>query len=96
MKQYKILENTKIFFSDKKIILKSIKSKNLNLSNNLKVNVINELSLNKKLPSTIPFKKARINSKEVKKNDIFFAIKGKKMMEINLLNNHLKKKHQLL
>ena len=56
----------KTFFSDKKIILKSIKSKNLNLSNNLKVNVINELSSNKKLPSTISFKKARINSKEVK------------------------------
>ena len=29
-------------------------------------------------------KKARINSREVKKDDIFFAIKGKKMMETNL------------
>ena len=82
----------KIFFSDKKIILKSIKSKNFNLSNNLKVNVINELSLNKKLPSTIPFKKARINSKEVKRNDIFFAIKGKKNDGNKFVEQSFKKK----
>ena len=82
----------KNFFSDKKIILNSIKSKNLNLSNNLKVNIINELSSNKKLPSIISFKKARINSKEVKKNDIFFAIKGKNNDGNKFVEQSFKKK----
>src|SRR5210317_908206 len=68
----------KIFFSDKKIILDAIKIKNLKLSNNLKVNILNELSAEKKISNKIFLKKARINSKEIKKNDIFFAIKGKK------------------
>ena len=74
----------KIYFSDKKIILNSIKKKNLNLSNNLKLNILKELSGNKRLPTKLSLNLARINSKEVKKNDVFFAIKGKKMMEINL------------
>ena len=68
----------KFFFSDKKIILDAIKIKNFSLSNNLKVNIFNELSGEKKISSNIIFKKARINSKEIKKNDVFFAIKGKK------------------
>ena len=38
----------KIFFSDKKIILSAIKIKNLALSNNLKVNIVKELSGKKK------------------------------------------------
>jgi murE/murF fusion protein len=67
----------KVFFSDKKIILDAIKIKNLKLSNNLKVNILNELSTEKKISNQISFGKARINSKEIKKNDIFFAIKGK-------------------
>ena len=68
----------KIYFSDKKKILDKIKIKNLNLSNNLKLNIIKEVSGNSRLSSSLLFKKARINSIEVKKNDIFFAIKGKK------------------
>ena len=68
----------KIFFSDKKIILNSIKVKNLTLSNNLKVNILKELSEQKKLSIKMSLKSARINSREVKKSDIFFAIKGKK------------------
>ncbi len=67
----------KIYFSDKKIILESIKIKNKNLSNNLKFEIIKEVSGFKKFLSSTVLKKARINSKEVKKNDIFFAIKGK-------------------
>jgi len=66
----------KIFFSDKKIILDAIKIKNLNLSNNLKFNIIKELNEKQKISSKISFKKARINSREIKKGDIFFAIKG--------------------
>ena len=68
----------KIYFSDKSIILDQIKVKNVNLSNNLKLNIIKELSGHKQLPSTLSLSQARISSKEVKKNDIFFAIKGKK------------------
>tara|TARA_B100001121_G_scaffold307313_1_gene328533 strand:- start:1697 stop:4537 length:2841 start_codon:yes stop_codon:yes gene_type:complete len=68
----------KIFFSDKKNILNAIKKKNLTLSNNLKINIIREASDYKKFPSNLSIKLARINSKEVEKNDIFFAIKGKK------------------
>ncbi len=68
----------KIFFSDKKIILESIKTKNLNLSKNLKLNIINEISGNKKSIIYIKSKKAKIDSREIKKDDIFFAIKGKK------------------
>tara|TARA_B100001093_G_scaffold143473_1_gene135978 strand:+ start:972 stop:3815 length:2844 start_codon:yes stop_codon:yes gene_type:complete len=67
----------KIFFSDKKIILDSIKIKNLTLSNNLKLNIIKEVSGCRNLAFSFKSKKARINSREVKKDDIFFAIKGK-------------------
>ncbi len=68
----------KIFFSDKKIILDSIKTKNLTLSSNLKINIIKEVSGYKKSTLSFKLKHARINSREVKKNDVFFAIKGKK------------------
>ncbi len=68
----------KIYFSDKKIILDEIKVKNLDLSNNLKLNIIKELSGYKQLSSTLSLSQARISSKKVRKNDIFFAIKGKK------------------
>ncbi len=72
------LGNRKIFFSDRKIILHAIKTKNSNLSSNLKLNIVKELSSNKKLPSSLKISHSKINSKEVKKNDIFFAIKGRK------------------
>ena len=72
------IKNKKIYFSDRKIILNAIKDKNKNLFENLKINIIKEVSRYQKLPSTISLKMARINSREVTKNDIFFAIKGKK------------------
>ena len=68
----------KIIFSDKKVILDAIKIKNSSLSNNLKLNILKELSEEKKLSSRISLKKAQINSKEIKKGDIFFAIRGRK------------------
>ena len=68
----------KIYFSDKDFIMRAIKVKNKNLSNNLKLNIVKELSRNEKLSNLLPIKQARINSKEIKENDIFFAIKGKK------------------
>ena len=81
----------KIYFSDRKIILDSIKTKNLSLSNNLKLNIINETSGNKKLPSSVILNNARINSQEVKKDDIFFAIKGKKNDGNKFVNQSFKK-----
>ena len=68
----------KIYFSDKKIILDCIKLKNTKLSKNFKINIIKELSKIKNKIPLVKADKARINSKEVNKNDIFFAIKGKK------------------
>ena len=68
----------KIYFSDKKIILDCIKLKNTNLSKNFKINIIKELSKIKNKTPLVKADKVRINSKEVNKNDIFFAIKGKK------------------
>ena len=101
----------KIFFSDKKIILDEIRNKNLSLSKNLKLNIVKEVSGNKNLPSNLSFKQARINSGEVKKNDIFFAIKGKKndgnqfvrqsfkkkalLAIVNRIQNDLNKKRQI-
>ncbi len=86
----------KIFFSDKKIILEAIKIKNSNLSVNLKFNIIKELSGNKKISSKLNLKKIRINSREVKKDDIFFAIKGKKNDGNKYIDQALKKKASLV
>ena len=66
------------FFSDKEIILKSIKYKNKNLSNDLKLNIIKEISKTKLQFKKIKSNKVVIDSKKVNKNDIFFTIKGKK------------------
>jgi murE/murF fusion protein len=82
----------KIFFSDKKNILDAIKIKNSNLSNNLKFNILNELSLEKNISNQIFLEKARINSKEIKRNDIFFAIKGKKNDGNKFISEAFKKK----
>ena len=67
----------KLFFSDKVSILKSVSLKNKSLSKNLKLNIINEQS-NSKLTNKLIIKDISINSKTIKKNDIFIAIKGKK------------------
>ena len=68
---------SKKFFSDKKIILKYIKEKNKNLSKDLKLNILKEESKQNNFDLKSTLRKASINSKEIKKNDIFFAIKGK-------------------
>jgi murE/murF fusion protein len=67
----------KKLFSDQKEIKKNIKIKNQTLSNNLKLNILKELSNSSRLSTKLKFKNASINSKEINKNDIFFAIKGK-------------------
>ena len=89
------LGKKKIFFSDKKIILDSIKKKNLLLSNNLKLNIIKEKCNYKNLSSKLIIKFARINSREVKKNDIFFAIKGRKKDGNDFIQQSFKNKASL-
>ena len=89
------LKNKKIFFSDKKQILNAIKLKNLTLSKDLKINLIKELSLKNKIKSSIVLKKARINSNEIKKGDIFFAIKGKNKDGNKFIGQAFKKKASL-
>ena len=67
----------KLFFSDKGEILKSIKLKNKLLSKDLKLNIIKEES-RLKISNKLIIKNISINSKTIKKNDIFFAIKGER------------------
>ena len=85
----------KIFFSDKDIIINEIKLKNKNLSNNLKINVINEKINKNYLPINLSIKKGSIDSKTIKKNDIFFAIKGKKNDGNFFVKDALRKKASL-
>ena len=85
----------KIFFSDRKVILNAIKNKNINLSNDLKINLIKEMAKIKRLSNLITLKKARINSREVTKNDIFFAIKGKKNDGNKFVSQSFKRKASL-
>ena len=66
----------KKYFSDKVIIKKIINKNNKKLSNNIKLNLINEYT-NKSIPKNAKITLASINSNTLKKNEIFFAIKGK-------------------
>ena len=84
----------KFFFSDQKIILKSIKIKNRTLSNNLKLNIIKEES-GSKISNKLAVKNICINSKMVKKNDIFFAIKGKRVDGNKFVSEAIKRKSSL-
>ena len=84
----------KIFFSDKEVILKSIKSKNKFLSTDLKLNIINEMSKSK-LSKKLQIKNISINSKTIKKNDIFFAIKGERLDGNQFVSDAIKKKASL-
>ncbi|AFS46964.1 UDP-N-acetylmuramyl-tripeptide synthetase/UDP-N-acetylmuramoyl-tripeptide--D-alanyl-D-alanine ligase [alpha proteobacterium HIMB5] len=85
-------KNKEKFFSDRKIILNSINKKNKNLSQNIKINIISEQSNTKLKLNKLKINKAVINSKEVKKDDIFFTLKGKKNDAHNYLNEVFKNK----
>ena len=67
----------KKFFSDKDCILKYIHKKNKLLRNDLKFNILSETSQNQHISLKTKIKKGSINSKDIRKNDVFFAIKGK-------------------
>ena len=82
--------NYKRKFSDKKIILKYIKKKNKHLSKNWKVNILNE-EFHNKISINADIRKASINSKKIKKGNIFFAIKGKKNDGNFFVNESIKK-----
>ena len=84
----------KFFFSDKKVILKSIKLKNRSLSKNLKLNIIKEQSCSK-ISNKLVVRNICINSKMIKKNDIFFAIKGKRVDGNKFVSEALKRKSSL-
>ncbi len=87
-----VIQDKKIYFSDKKIILKSIRIKNSSLSNNIKLNILKEKSNNKNLSLVKDINQARIDSREVKKNDIFFAIRGKRNDGNKYVSEAFKKK----
>jgi MurE/MurF fusion protein len=74
IQEYKKIKKS---FSDQKEILKNIKIKNKTLSSNIKLNILKELSNSNNISSKLNIKDASINSKEIKKNNIFFAIRGK-------------------
>ena len=75
----KIQEYKKIkkLFSDQQQILMNIKTKNKILSDNLRLNILMELSNSNNISPKLKIKNASINSKEIKKDNVFFAIKGK-------------------
>ena len=85
----------KIKFSDRIKILKEINKKNKNLSDQLKINIIKELSKTQKLSKSISINNASINSNEVRKNDVFFAIKGKVNDGNKFVSQSFKKKASL-
>jgi len=80
----------KKYFSDRVCIIKSIKEKNYHLSQNWKTNIVEE-ALGRKLKRKIIINKANINSKEVKKNNIFFGIKGKNIDGNKFANEAIKR-----
>ncbi len=70
------IKNKKYFFSDRDEIFKSIDIKNKRLFDDLRLNIIQEKT--KLLSKKLKLNKVSINSKDLKKDDIFIAIKGKK------------------
>ena len=88
------MEKKKLFFSDKKEILKSIKFKNKSLSKNLKLNIFKEQSKSK-ISNKLIIKNISINSKTIKKNDVFFAIKGTRVDGNRFIQEAFEKKISL-
>jgi len=86
-------KGSKKYFSDRDEILRSIKIKNRSLFKDFRLNIINEKTKN--LPKNSFINKGCINSKEIKKNDIFFAIKGKKNDGNKFIHEVFKKKSSL-
>ena len=88
---YQEYKGKKNIFSDRKYILKEINSKNKKLFNNWKANILNEVCNLSLVSKKLKINKASINSKNIKKNDIFFAIKGPKNDGNNYVDEAIKK-----
>ena len=63
-------------FSDKKHIKLFVNERNKSLSKNWKSNIVTEIT-KKKIHKNVKINNASIDSRKIKKNDIFFGIKGK-------------------
>ena len=89
---YQEYKKKKIFFSDKYFIKKFSKEKNRKLPKSINTNIFNEiigkniLSKNKKIDGI------SIDSKNVKKNNIFIGLKGKKFDGSDYANEAIKNK----
>jgi len=81
----------KSFFSDRECIIKYINSKNKNLCDSLKLNIINENLKNTNIIRKKNINLASINSKQIKNNTVFFALKGKKIDGSRFANEALDK-----
>src|SRR5210317_2146688 len=86
-------KDKKFYFSDREEILNCINIKNKKLFDDLRLNIIQEKT--KLLPKKLKIKKISINSKDLKKNDIFFAIKGKKNDGSKFINEAYRKKSSM-
>ena len=82
---------TKKFFSDKKCLLKNIQLKNKKLYNNWKLNIIQEKIKSNKFYNNHKINLASINSKEIKRNNIFFGIKGPRIDGNKYANEAIRK-----
>src|SRR6056300_1867574 len=87
-------KDKKFYFSDREEILNCINIKNKKLFNDLRLNIIQEKT--KLLSKKLKIKKISINSKDLKKNDIFFAIKGKKNDGSKFINEAYRKKSSMM
>ena len=83
--------NIKKPFSDKKHILQNKNLKNKSLLDNWKLSIIDKKLKNIKFNKNLKINSASINSREIKKNDIFFAIKGKRFDGNKYANEAIKK-----
>ena len=81
---------TKKYFSDKECIIENIKKKNKSLKKSWKSNVFEEI-LNKNLKINLKINRASINSREIKKNDVFYGLKGKNIDGNKFADHALKK-----
>ncbi len=80
---------SKVHFSDKKHIKLFINERNKSLSKNWKSNIVTEIT-KKKIHKNVKINNASIDSRKIKKNDIFFGIKGKNFDGNKFVNQALK------
>ena len=73
-------------------MIEAINKKNKKLSTNIKVNILIE-HFNNKINCKLKINNASINSKDIKKNDIFFGIKGKNIDGNKFADEAIRKKH---